>query len=123
VDWTLVWIVLPGLATRLGGLGLLARGRAGERLLDVLLGLVGAIVFAAATGRPGRAPATLAGYLVADSVVSVLPAALAFAAGAMIYVVVDEMLPEARERGNEFEATGGFTAGFVVMMVLDNALG
>jgi ZIP family zinc transporter len=41
----------------------------------------------------------------------------------MVYVVVDEMLPESRERGNEREATGGFVGGFVLMMVLDNALG
>ena len=81
-----------------------------------------AIGFAAATGLV-EPPAALLGYLIADSVQSLLPLALAFAAGAMVYVVVDEMLPESRERGNEREATGGFVVGFVVMMVLDNALG
>ena len=81
-----------------------------------------AVGFAAATGLV-EPPAAILGYLVADSAAVALPAALAFAGGAMIYVVVDEMLPESRERGNEREATGGFVVGFVVMMLLDNALG
>jgi zinc transporter, ZIP family len=81
-----------------------------------------AVGFAAATGLV-EPPAAILGYLVADSAAVALPVALAFAAGAMIYVVVDEMLPESRERGNEREATGGFVVGFVVMMLLDNALG
>jgi len=81
-----------------------------------------AVGFAVATGLV-EPPAALLGYAVADSVAFALPAALAFAGGAMIYVVVDEMLPESRERGNEREATGGFVIGFVVMMLLDNALG
>jgi ZIP family zinc transporter len=78
--------------------------------------------FAAATGLV-EPPAALLGYAVAESVTSLLPAALAFAGGAMVYVVVDELLPESRERGNEREATGGFVVGFAVMMLLDNALG
>lgn len=81
-----------------------------------------AVVFAAATGLV-EPPAALVGYLVADSVSTLLPLALAFAGGAMVYVVVDEMLPESRERGNEREGTGGFVLGFVLMMILDNALG
>ncbi|MFO7573310.1 MAG: ZIP family metal transporter [Gaiellaceae bacterium] len=78
--------------------------------------------FAVATGLV-EPPAALLGYAIADSAAVALPAALAFAGGAMIYVVVDEMLPESRERGNEREATFGFVVGFVVMMLLDNALG
>jgi zinc transporter, ZIP family len=81
-----------------------------------------AVAFAAATGLV-EPPAALLGYAIAESVTSLLPAALAFAGGAMVYVVVDEMLPESRERGNEREATGGFVVGFTVMMLLDNALG
>jgi len=81
-----------------------------------------AVGVAAATGLV-EPPAALLGYAIAESVTSLLPAALAFAGGAMVYVVVDEMLPESRERGNEREATGGFVVGFTVMMLLDNALG
>jgi len=53
----------------------------------------------------------------------ILPYALAFAAGAMIYVVVEELIPESQLRGNEDIATVGLMIGFCVMMVLDVALG
>ena len=53
----------------------------------------------------------------------VLPYALAFAAGAMIFVVIEEVIPEAQSSGNGDAATMGAIAGFVVMMVLDVALG
>jgi len=52
-----------------------------------------------------------------------LPYALAFAAGAMIYVVVEELIPEAQRNGNEDFATLGAMAGFALMMTLDVALG
>jgi ZIP family zinc transporter len=81
-----------------------------------------AVVFAAATGLV-EPPAALLGYAIAESVSTLLPVALAFAAGAMVYVVVDEMIPESHERGNEREATTGVVVGFAVMMLLDNALG
>jgi ZIP family zinc transporter len=51
---------------------------------------------------------------------SILPWALAFAAGAMLFVVSDEMIPESHRKGFEREATFGLIAGFVVMMLLDN---
>jgi ZIP family zinc transporter len=243
-DWTWLWLVVPGLATGIGGLGLLVVRRPSERLLDVLLGATGgimlaaavfsllvpalddgsvgevvlgfgagaaalalldafiphlharlperghpqeerravlllsaltihnlpeglavgvafaaggselgvpiavaiavqnvpegfaaaapllsagasawvAVAFAAATGLV-EPPAALLGYAIAESVAGALPFALAFAGGAMVYVVVDEMLPESREHGHEREATGGVVVGFAVMMVLDNALG
>lgn len=52
-----------------------------------------------------------------------LPYALSFAAGAMIYVVVEELIPESQLRGNTDIATLGTMLGFSVMMVLDVALG
>ncbi|MDH5733872.1 MAG: ZIP family metal transporter [Candidatus Bathyarchaeota archaeon] len=49
----------------------------------------------------------------------ILPWALAFAAGAMLFVVSDEMIPESHRRGFEREATFGLITGFVIMMLLD----
>ena len=51
-----------------------------------------------------------------------LPFALAFAAGAMIYVVVEELIPEAQQQGHADIATSSTVIGFVVMMVLDLAI-
>lgn len=53
----------------------------------------------------------------------ILPYALAFAAGAMIYVVVEELIPESQLEGNTDIATLGTMLGFAVMMLLDVALG
>lgn len=53
----------------------------------------------------------------------VLPYALAFAAGAMIYVVVEEVIPETQRDKYTDIATLGFIGGFIVMMILDVALG
>jgi zinc transporter, ZIP family len=52
-----------------------------------------------------------------------LPYALAFAAGAMIFVVVEELIPESQRGGNTDSATMGAMLGFTVMMILDVALG
>ena len=52
-----------------------------------------------------------------------LPYLLAFAAGAMIYVVVEELIPEASEGEHSNIGTIGFALGFVLMMILDVALG
>jgi ZIP family zinc transporter len=67
-----------------------------------------------------------AGMLGAASVLlmkPILPYALAFAAGAMIYVVVEELIPESQLARNTDVATGGAMVGFAVMMLLDVALG
>lgn len=52
-----------------------------------------------------------------------LPYALAFAAGAMVYVVVDDIIPEAQTSGNGRLASCTTIVGFVVMMSLDVGLG
>ncbi len=61
--------------------------------------------------------------LMASFVVPVLPYLLAFAAGAMVYVVVEELIPEASQGYHSNIATIGFAIGFTLMMILDVALG
>lgn len=61
--------------------------------------------------------------LLSQLVVPILPYLLSFAAGAMLYVVVEELIPEASEGEHSNIATIGFAVGFVVMMILDVALG
>ena len=61
--------------------------------------------------------------LVAGSIQPLLPWLLAFAAGAMLYVVVEELIPEAHLGEHSNVGTLGVMAGFLVMMVLDTALG
>ncbi len=61
--------------------------------------------------------------LLAAYITPVLPYLLAFAAGAMIYVVVEELVPESAEGEHSNIGTIGFAAGFVLMMILDVALG
>jgi len=53
----------------------------------------------------------------------ILPYALAFAAGAMIYVVIEELIPEAQQGESTDISTAGAMLGFTVMMILDVALG
>ena len=57
------------------------------------------------------------------SMAAILPYALAFAAGAMIFVVVEELIPESQHKGNTDFATLGAMFGFALMMMLDVALG
>ncbi len=65
----------------------------------------------------------LLGALAVIVVRPMLPYALAFAAGAMIYVVIEELVPEAQLEGNADLATMGAMVGFTIMMSLDVALG
>lgn len=67
--------------------------------------------------------AAVLGAAVVTRMVHLLPFSLALAAGAMLYVVVEELIPETERSGNVDVATIGFIVGFAVMMVLDNALG
>ena len=59
----------------------------------------------------------------AGLIVPVLPYLLSFAAGAMIYVVVEELIPEMSEEPHSNIGTISFAVGFVIMMILDVALG
>ena len=81
-----------------------------------------AFVYGAASGivEPIAAFITI---LLASFIEPVLPYLLAFAAGAMLYVVVEELIPEASEGEHSNIGTIGFSVGFVIMMILDVALG
>lgn len=61
--------------------------------------------------------------LLATSILPVLPYMLAFAAGAMLYVVVEELIPEASNGEHSNLSTIGFAIGFVLMMALDVVMG
>ena len=61
--------------------------------------------------------------LAANAVVPIMPCLLAFAAGAMMYVVVEELIPEMSEGKHSNLGTIAFSLGFVLMMILDVALG
>lgn len=67
--------------------------------------------------------AAVIGAIFVLSITAILPYALAFAAGAMIFVVVEELIPESQSNGNTDIATLSLMVGFVVMMILDVALG
>jgi len=67
--------------------------------------------------------AAVLGAMAVSFFTPILPYALAFAAGAMIFVVVEEVIPETQQNKNTDIATLGFIFGFVVMMSLDVALG
>jgi ZIP family zinc transporter len=67
--------------------------------------------------------AGVVGALAVTFFTPLLPYALAFAAGAMIFVVVEEVIPETQQDKNTDIATMGFIGGFIVMMTLDVALG
>ena len=61
--------------------------------------------------------------LAATLLVPALPYLLSFAAGAMLYVVVEELIPEASQGDHSNLGTIGFAVGFTLMMILDVALG
>ncbi|WP_373218904.1 ZIP family metal transporter [Ruminococcus sp. 5_1_39BFAA] len=81
-----------------------------------------AFLYGAASGavEPVAGALTL---LLAEHITPVLPYLLSFAAGAMLYVVVEELIPEASEGEHSNVATIAFAAGFVLMMILDVTLG
>ncbi len=65
----------------------------------------------------------LIGALAVTRASAVLPMAMGLAAGAMIFVVSDEMIPESHRKGHERWATAGVILGFALMMFLDSAFG
>lgn len=66
--------------------------------------------------------AGVTGVLIAGSIIGIMPWLLALAAGAMIYVVVEELIPEAHLGEHSHSGTAGVMLGFLVMMILDVAL-
>ncbi len=67
--------------------------------------------------------AALLGFFLASQLVVLQPWLLAFAAGAMVFVVAEDLIPDANLSDNQHWGTWGLMAGFVLMMVLDVALG
>ena len=66
---------------------------------------------------------TLIGYLAVSVSTAILPFALAFAGGTMLYVISDEMIPETHAHGSERGATYALLVGFCVMLITDVLLG
>ena len=107
---------------------------AGIAIQDVPEGLVVAVALLAAGYRKslavglGMASGLVepVGAVIGAAVVSVsaglLPWGLGFAAGAMLFVISHEIIPESHRKGHEAFATGGLMVGFVLMMLLDTAL-
>ncbi len=93
-------------------LALLAAGY--SRTFSVLLGM--------ASGLVEPIGAVLGAVAVSSSLI-LLPFGLGFAAGAMLFVISHEIIPESHRQGHETFATGGLMVGFVLMMLLDTALG
>lgn len=95
-------------------LSLPIRGEGKSRMKAFIYGSLSAIV---------EPIAAVLGAIFVISMSAILPYALAFAAGAMIFVVVEELIPESQSNGNTDIATLSLMLGFVIMMILDVALG
>jgi zinc transporter, ZIP family len=107
----------------------------GIAIQDVPEGLVVAVALLAAGYRRGFAVGlgvasglveplgAMLGAAVISLSAALLPWGLGFAAGAMLFVISHEIIPESHRKGHEAFATGGLMTGFVLMMVLDTALG
>ncbi len=81
-----------------------------------------AVLLGMASGLIEPIGAVLGASIVSGSA-HLLPWGLGFAAGAMLFVISHEIIPESHRQGHETWATGGLMLGFVLMMVLDTALG
>lgn len=108
---------------------------AGIAIQDVPEGLVVAVALLAAGYRRALAVGlgmasglvepvgAVLGAAVMSYSAQLLPWGLGFAAGAMLFVISHEIIPESHRKGHEAWATGGLMIGFVIMMLLDTALG
>lgn len=90
------------------------RSAGNSRRKSFLLGVLSGVV------EPAAMILTI---LVTESIVPLLPYVLAFSAGAMMYVVVEELIPETQRGEHSNLGTIGFAFGFVLMMILDVVLG
>lgn len=90
------------------------RGAGNSRVKSFFMGTLSGIV---------EPLGTVVTILLASVVVPILPYLLAFAAGAMMYVVVEELIPETQEGKHSNMGTIGFAIGFALMMALDVLLG
>jgi ZIP family zinc transporter len=91
-------------------------------LMGAGYGRIAAVALATGTGLLEPVAAAFGSALVAGTA-PLLPPAMAFAAGAMVFVVSHEIIPESHRRGHETHATVGVMVGFALMMVLDTAFG
>lgn len=85
-----------------------------RRSLSVLIGMASGLI------EPVGA---VIGAIVIGFSAPLLPWGLAFAAGAMLFVISHEIIPESHRKGHEAFATGGLILGFVLMMILDTSMG
>ncbi|MEG1102916.1 MAG: ZIP family metal transporter [Comamonas sp.] len=84
-----------------------------SRKLSVLLGMLSGLI------EPVGA---VLGAAIVSTSLSILPWGLGFAAGAMLFVISHEIIPESHRKGHETYATGGLMLGFVLMMIMDTSL-
>ena len=87
---------------------------------------MGSLSYAAITGiRSGlvEIPLALFGAWAVSIAAPILPYAMGFAAGGMLYVILDEIIPETHINGHEQAATMGAMAGAIIMLILDVSLG
>ncbi len=114
--------------TALGAAVVFLTKQATQRSLGGMLGFASGVMIAASFwyGQMSGMVEPIAGVMGAATVLfsqQILPYALSFAAGAMIFVVVEDAIPEAERGGHTDLATMGAMLGFVVMMIPDVALG
>lgn len=83
---------------------------------------LGSFLYGTATGLVQPVSAIAAILLIESLPEQIFPALLAFAAGAMMYVIVEEIIPESQSGRHSNIATIGLAAGFVLMMIMDSAL-
>ena len=81
-----------------------------------------AALFAALTGLVEPIGGLL-GAVAVSSAAALMPWALAFSAGAMLFIISDEIIPETHSAGNKNLATFSLLGGFVIMMILDAVIG